>query len=106
MPRQKPVTMALTDGRTRAFDNLQDALRWANGEENGGQPLPRNNAKVSVSMPEELKEFLRDSGKMSTQLRGLAMKATGAQWKSTERQKQGARVTRLRPGRPKKARYA
>lgn len=97
----KPVRMTLADGRTRAFANLREAVEWMTEQE-----MPANTAKVSVSMPPELKEFLRDSGRMSTQLRALAMKATGAHWKATERKRQTGNVTRLRPGRPKKVRYA
>lgn len=80
--RLKPVRMTLEDGRSRAFDNLQEGLRWAKGEENGGQPLPKNDAQIAVRLPTELKEFVRDCGQMSPQIRGLIMKAAGAVWKA------------------------
>jgi hypothetical protein len=68
--------MTLENGRSKAFQSLQDAVAWMEEQE-----MPKNDAVMAVAMPDDLKEFIRDSGKMSTQVRALVMKALGVHWK-------------------------
>jgi len=93
-----PVVWQLEDGRAKAFKCIRDAIDWM--EE---QTTPKNDAVLSVRLPDEVKEFLRDGpAAMSAEARALICKALGIRWVSESKRGRGA-ITKLvtRPKTPK-----
>jgi hypothetical protein len=83
--RLLPVTMQLRDGRARAFRNLGEALDWMDEQEK-----PRCNERLTISLPTDLKELLRDGpGPMSAEARALICKALGVRWVSASKRGRG-----------------
>jgi len=81
----KPVTMKLQSGRAKAFGTLREAIDWMHEQE-----APRCDTVVSVSMPSDLKELLRDAGPMSTAIRGLICTSLGVKWAPESKRGRGA----------------
>jgi len=100
---QLPVTMRLKDGRAGAFRNMQEALAWADEQEK-----PKRNARLTIALPDDLKELLRDGPEsMSKEGFALICKGLGVRWVSESKRGRG-KITKLkvRPRTPKAKRKA
>lgn len=79
------VVMKLQDGRSGAFGNITEALEWMKEQEK-----PKRSARLSIALPDDLKELLRDGPEsMSTEAFSLICKGLGVRWVSESKRGRG-----------------